>query len=36
MVAVRERPSAADGDEAEVAVFGQDHGRVIGGSICPR
>jgi len=26
MVGVRERPPAADGDEAGVAVFGEDHG----------
>jgi hypothetical protein len=26
MVGVRERPAAADGDEAGVAVFGEDHG----------
>jgi hypothetical protein len=26
MVRVRERPPAADGDEAGVAVFGEDHG----------
>jgi hypothetical protein len=26
MVGVRERPPAADGDEAGVAIFGEDHG----------
>ena len=26
MVGVRKRPPAADGDEAGVAVFGEDHG----------
>lgn len=26
MVSVRERPPAADGDEAGIAVFGEDHG----------
>jgi hypothetical protein len=26
MVQIRERPTAADGDEARVAVFGEDHG----------
>ncbi|CAA9565831.1 MAG: hypothetical protein AVDCRST_MAG19-2243 [uncultured Thermomicrobiales bacterium] len=28
MVGVRERPPAANGDEAGVAVFGEDHGAV--------
>jgi hypothetical protein len=29
MVAVSERPPAADGDEAQVAVLGEDHGPSI-------
>ena len=28
MVRVRERPPAADGDEAGVAVFGENHGYI--------
>jgi hypothetical protein len=29
MIGVRERPPAADGDEAGVAGFGEDHGRTV-------
>jgi hypothetical protein len=35
MVGVRERPPAADGDEAGVAVFWQDHGATAPECICP-
>jgi hypothetical protein len=35
MVGVRERPPAADGDEAGVAVSRQDHGSTIPERICP-
>jgi hypothetical protein len=35
MVGVRERPPAADGDEARVAVFWQDHGSTVLECICP-
>jgi hypothetical protein len=35
MVGVRERPPAADGDEARVAVFWQDHGSTVPECICP-
>jgi hypothetical protein len=35
MVGVRERPSAADGDEARVADLGQDHGHLTPERIRP-
>jgi hypothetical protein len=25
MICIRERPAAADGDEARIAIFGKDH-----------
>ncbi len=28
MVGVRKRPPTADGDEAGVAIFGEDHGKI--------
>jgi hypothetical protein len=34
MVGVRERPPAADGDEAGVAVFWQDHDSTVPECIC--
>jgi hypothetical protein len=35
MVGVRERPPAADGDEAGVAISWQDHGSTVPECICP-
>ncbi|MFN8487094.1 MAG: hypothetical protein U0350_05835 [Caldilineaceae bacterium] len=35
MVGVRERPPAADGDEAGVAVFGEDQGDTLSACLCP-
>jgi hypothetical protein len=35
MVGIRERPPAADRDEARIAGFGEDHGCTLPGCICP-